>query len=265
MRPRTGLNRDAESRFMKVDFNGKSVIVTGGSKGIGLAMADAFAGSGAHVAICARNKKQLADAEVRLGRHGGQVYSRSLDVREPGAVEAFVEAAGNAHDGVDVLINNVTGHGAPDTEEGWHRNFEIDLMALVHASWAAVPLMEQAGSGAIIHMASINGLRTSPRTMPYSAIKAAIIHLTKCQASALAEKTIRVNCIAPGSTYFDGGFWDDARTSNPQLYKSTLKSMPFGRLGKPEEVAQTALFLASDAASWVTGQTIAVDGGQSLT
>ncbi len=249
---------------MKVDFSGKSVIITGGSKGIGLAMADTFARSGADVATCARDKDQLAKAEASLGRHGARVHSQPLDVREQGAVEAFVEAAGRAHGGVDILVNNVTGHGAPDTEEGWHRNFEVDLMALIHASWAAVPLMEKAGSGAIIHMASINGLRASPRTMSYSAIKAAIVHLTKCQARALAEKTIRVNCIAPGSTYFDGGFWDNARASNPQLYENTLKSVPFGRLGKPEEVAQTALFLASDAASWITGQTIAVDGGQSL-
>lgn len=107
-------------------------------------------------------------------------------------------------------------------------------------------------------------MRASTRTPPYGAVKAALIEYTQTQAKALASKGIRVNCIAPGSIYFEGGTWGNAKTKNPQLYQKTLESIPSGRFGTPEEIAQVGLFLVSDLASWVTGQTIAVDGGQLL-
>jgi len=141
---------------------------------------------------------------------------------------------------------------------------DIDLMALVRGSWAAVPHIEKAGGGALIHTSSISGLTSSLRTPPYGAVKAAVIQYTKTQALQLANKNIRVNCIAPGSIEFPGGTWDDAKKNNPTLYASIQNSIPFGRLGEPNEVAKLAVFLGSDAASWITGETIAVDGGQML-
>jgi 3-oxoacyl-[acyl-carrier protein] reductase len=124
--------------------------------------------------------------------------------------------------------------------------------------------MEKAGGGAIVNISSISGYRASARSVPYAAVKAAVINLTQSQALMLSGKRIRANAIAPGSIEFPGGLWEERKTSNPQLYQSILKSIPWGRLGKPEEIAFVALFLVSDMASWVTGQTITVDGGQLL-
>ena len=136
-------------------------------------------------------------------------------------------------------------------------------MAAVRASHAALPWLEKQG-GSIINISSIAGFGASVRTPPYGAIKAAVMEYTQTQALTLARKRIRVNCIAPGSVFFRGGVWDVAQQQNPVLYDRVLASIPSGRYGKPEEIAQVAAFLASDLASWVTGQIVAVDGGQSL-
>jgi 3-oxoacyl-[acyl-carrier protein] reductase len=139
------------------------------------------------------------------------------------------------------------------------------VMAMVRASHAALPLLEKSGEGAsIIHISSISGFRASTRTPAYAAVKAAMISYTASQAAMLAPKRIRVNCIAPGSIEFEGGVWDQRRKAKDPLYDRVLKSVPLGRMGTPEEVAEVALFLASTHARWVTGQTIAVDGGQLL-
>jgi 3-oxoacyl-[acyl-carrier protein] reductase len=124
--------------------------------------------------------------------------------------------------------------------------------------------MERAGSGGIINIASIAGLTGLARGLPYAAVKAAIVNYTRGQALALATKNIRVNAIAPGSIEFPGGIWDQRRTSHPELYRETVAKIPWGRFGRPEEIANVALFLASDQAGWVTGQTVVVDGGQTL-
>ena len=158
-----------------------------------------------------------------------------------------------------MLVNNASAFGRSDDEAGWEASISVDLMAPVRASYAALPFLEK-NAGAIVHVAALAGLRASVRTPPYGAIKAAIIQYTRTQAAQLAARNIRVNCVAPGPIYFKGGTWDHNRREKPELYRSVLARCPFGRMGTPEEVANVALFLASDAASWVTGQTIAVDG-----
>ena len=150
-----------------------------------------------------------------------------------------------------------------DDEAGWGAGINVDIMATVRASNEAMPHLAKQG-GSIINITSISGYAASTRSAPYAAVKAAVINYTMSQALMHAGKKIRVNAIAPGSIEFPGGTWEDRKTSNPTLYNAILKSIPFGRLGEPEEIANVALFLASDHARWITGQTITVDGGQLL-
>lgn len=249
---------------MDLGLNGKNAIVAGGSRGIGLAIAKTLAREGANVSICARNREQLDRAAGEIGEIGGKVHAAPCDVASPDALKAYVTDAHAALGGLDVLVNNASAFGRSDDEHGWQASFDVDLMASVRASWAATPLMAASGGGAIVHVSSISGFMASTRTPPYAALKATVMQYTKTQALELAKQNIRVNCVAPGSIYFEGGTWDDARRNNPQLYQAIKDSIPHGRYGTPEEVADLAVYLASSAASWVTGQTIAVDGGQML-
>ncbi len=245
---------------MNIDFKGMNVVVAGGSRGIGRSIALAFSAAGANVSICARGAEALRAAEQDL-RAGsvGTVHSAACDLADGDAIKAYIDAAASALGGIDILVNNASAFGRSDDEAGWAASIGVDLMAPVRASYASLPFLEKRG-GAIVHIAALAGLRPSVRTPPYGAIKAAIIQYTKTQAAQLAAKKIRVNCVAPGPIYFKGGTWDVNRREKPEIYQHVLARCPFGRMGTPEEVANVALFLASDAASWVTGQTIAVDG-----
>lgn len=249
---------------MQLGLESKRAVVTGASRGIGFAIADALAAEGVAVSICARGQAGLEAAAEKLRRHGGTVHAAPTDVADKAALEAYMDAAAAALGGLDILVNNPSGFGRVDDEEGWRVGLDIDLMALVRASWKAIPHMQAAGGGAIVHISSISGLTSSARTPPYGAVKAAVNQYTLTQALKLAPDGIRVNAIAPGSIYFEGGTWANAKRDNPKLYESIKASIPTGRYGTPEEIASLAVFLASDAASWVTGQTIAADGGQML-
>ncbi|HTN27114.1 MAG TPA: SDR family NAD(P)-dependent oxidoreductase [Burkholderiales bacterium] len=248
---------------MEISFSGKNVLVTGASRGIGRSIALGFADCGANVSICARGPEALRKTEGELKSKGHKVHAATCDLANAAAVTQYVKDAAAALGGIDVLVNNASGFGGRDDEEGWRVSVDVDLMASVRASHAALPFLERAG-GSIIHISSIAGLRSSVRFPPYGAVKAALIQYTRNQAMRFASKRIRVNCIAPGSIEFPGGMWGNAKTENPAFYKTVLDGIPSGRLGRPEEIASVALFLASDLASWVTGQTIAADGGQAL-
>ena len=253
---------------MTFDFTGKKVVVAGGSRGIGRAIALGFAQAGADVAICARGADALALAHKDIAGVGHHVHSASCDLADAVGVKRFVEEAGAALGGIDVLVNNASGFGMGDDEAGWAAGLSVDVMAMVRASHAAMPLLLQSlqkGRGAnVIHIASISAMRPSTRSAAYAAVKAAMLSYTGSQAAMYARQGLRVNCIAPGSVEFPGGVWDQRKQAGDALYDRTLKSMPFGRMGTAEEIADVALFLASHQARWVTGQTIAVDGGQLL-
>jgi 3-oxoacyl-[acyl-carrier protein] reductase len=249
---------------MKIDITGKRAIVAGGSRGIGRAIALAFAGAGAGVSICARGAETLAATREEIARCGRAAHSAVCDLSDAAAIPRYMGEAADALGGIDILVNNASGFGGSDDEAGWAASISVDLLATVRATRAALPFLEKSDGGAILNISSISGFRASVRTPPYGAVKAAILEYTLTQAAALARKGIRVNCIAPGSIEFPGGTWDRAKRNNPDLYGRILRSIPFGRLGHPEEVAQVALFLCSPLASWVTGQNIAVDGGQML-
>jgi 3-oxoacyl-[acyl-carrier protein] reductase len=249
---------------MKIDFSGTKVVVCGGSRGIGRSIALGFAQAGAAVSTCARGSAALEAVRAELAKFGSTVHTAACDLASASDIERYIPAAAQALGGIDVLVNNASGFGLGNDETAWSVGIDVDLLATVRASRAAEAFLTASGSGAIVNVSSISGFRPSARTPAYAAVKAAIIQYTSSQAALLARKGVRVNCVAPGSIEFPGGVWEQRRTSAPELYNSILKSIPFGRMGKPEEVANVVLFLSSPLAGWVTGQTISIDGGQLL-
>ena len=249
---------------MSFDFTGRRVLVAGGSRGIGRAIALGFAAAGADVSICARGAQALEATRAELAALGVRVHAAPCDLADAAEVAAYVEAARAALGGIDVLVNNASGFGMGDDEAGWAAGLAVDVMAMVRASHAALPALLASPGSSVLHIASISGFGPSTRAPAYAAVKAAMMSYTRSQAAMLARQGVRVNCIAPGSIEFPGGVWDQRRAAGDPLYARTLKAIPFGRMGTPEEIAEVALFLASPHARWVTGQVLAVDGGQLL-
>jgi 3-oxoacyl-[acyl-carrier protein] reductase len=250
---------------MRIDLKGRRAVVAGGSRGIGRSIALGLAAAGAAVSICARGRAALDATQGEIAAYGGTSHAGACDLADKTAIAAYIEAAAGALGGLDILVNNASGLGLGDDEEAWAKGFAVDVMAAVRATHAALPHMERAGGGAILNIASISAYGASARSPAYGAAKAALVSYTQSQALLLAPRRIRVNAVAPGSIEFPGGLWDQRKTTGPQLYNAVLKSIPWGRLGTPEEVANVAVFLVSDAAAWMTGQSLVVDGGQMLT
>jgi 3-oxoacyl-[acyl-carrier protein] reductase len=246
------------------DFTGKRVIVTGGSRGIGRAIALGFASAGAAVSICARDAGALEACRLELAEHG-TAHAGVCDLADGDSIARYVAAAAAALGGIDILVNNASGFGRADDEAGWQTAFNVDMMALVRASHAAQPWLEQAApQGVIINIGSTTATRPSIKAPAYGAMKAAIKYHTATQAALLAKRNIRVNSIAPGSVTAPGHFWEARKAAGDPAYQEAIATIPAGRLGEAEEIADTVLFMASPAARWVYGQTLIVDGGQTL-
>ena len=248
---------------MNIDFTGKRAMICGGSRGIGRAIALGFAAAGGDVSICARGAGPLEETRAAIAALGRKAHAESCDLADKSAIEGYIAEAAAALGGIDLLVNNASAFGSSDDDKGWMDSVAIDMMAIVHATHAALPLLKSS-KGCVVNTSSVSALRSAARQAPYGAIKAAVIHYTSTQAAMYARDGVRVNGVAPGSIEFPGGVWDRRKTENPPLYNAVLRSIPFGRLGYPEEVANVVLFLASPLAAWVTGQTIVVDGGQLL-
>jgi len=245
---------------MDLGLKGKRAVVTGGSKGIGRAVADCFATEGASVSICARNADEVAGAVAALKAKGVAAYGRALDVADGPALSAWVTATGGELGGIDALVCNVSALAVGDSADTWEKSFRTDMMHTVNAVAGALPFLEKSGHGSIVLISSVSGFEVDFAAGSYGAMKAALIHYAKGLSRQLVGKGIRVNCVSPGNTYFDGGIWQNIEKGMPDLYASTLKANPTGRFGTPAEVANGVVFLSSPAASRISGTNLVIDG-----
>ena len=247
---------------MDLGLKGKAAVVTGASRGIGRAVAVRLAQEGAGVAICARSEPALRETESELRSRSVPVYAAVCDVGKPEALDRFLDAAYAEMGRLDVLVNNPSAMAFGDDEAAWQATLNVDLMSAVRATQKVVPWMAAAGGGAIVHISSIAALEATGFPAAYGAAKAALISHANTLAVALAPQRVRVNTVTPGSIEFPGGVWAQARRENPAFYDTFVRTIPWGRMGTPEEVADVVAFVVSERASWVTGACIVVEGGQ---
>ena len=254
---------------MDLQLTGKVALITGSSRGLGLASAVALAAEGCHVCLTARGRERLdlAVDEVRSVAAGGRVTGVCGDLSTVEGVEAAVTRVVAELGGLDILVNNMglgRGAGISDTGDAeWREAIDQTLMPAVRASRLALPHLSTRGGGVILMIASIYG-RESGGRMTYNVVKAAEISLAKSLAQQLAPLGIRVNSVAPGSILFPGGSWHRRQQADPEgIAEFVSRELPFGRFGRAEEVGAVVAFLASPRASWVSGASITVDGCQS--
>ena len=245
---------------MDLGLKGLKAVVTGGTKGIGRAIAQTLAVEGADVAICARNADEVAQTVRDFAGYGVKVSGRAVDVADGTALAAWVNDIAAEFGGIDIVVANVSALAIAADEAAWQRGFEVDMMGTVRLVNAAMPYLEKSGKAAIVTISSVSGREIDFASGPYGAFKAAIVHYTQGLAYHLAGKGIRANSVSPGNTYFAGGVWNQIETGNPEFFKMALGLNPTGRMGTPQEMANAAAFLASPAASFVTGTNLIVDG-----
>ena len=245
---------------MDLGLKGARVLVTGSTKGIGRAIAETFAAEGANVGICARNRADVDSTVAALKARGVAAFGGSVDVSNGAALKAWVNDMASKLGGIDAVVSNVSALAIGQDEESWEKEFSTDMMGTVRLVTAAMPYLEKSAAGAIVTISSVSGREVDFASGPYGTFKAAIIHYTQGLANQLAGKGIRANSVSPGNTYFEGGVWNTIKDNNPELYKTALALNPTGRMGTPQEMANAVVFLASRAASFITGTNLVVDG-----
>jgi NAD(P)-dependent dehydrogenase (short-subunit alcohol dehydrogenase family) len=248
-------------------LEGRSAIVTGGSKGIGLAIGLALARAGARVSLAARTEEDLARAVATVEQAGGEAIPVVTDVTDEGSVERLVAATREAFGSIDILVNNAGAAPFMSTMDqirgsGFDKYFRVNFMGAVYACRAVAPVLMERRGGCVLNVASVAGFIASPGLAYYSTAKAAMLNLTKTLSREWAGYGIRVNAVAPGWVETD---MNVIARQSPEFYNGALSTIPLGRWGTPEDVAAAALFLCSPAASFITGTTLVVDGGQTTT
>jgi len=245
---------------MDLGLKGKKAIVTGGTRGIGRAIASLLAAEGCDVAICARHKDAVEETVATLGRTGVRATGGAVDVADLPALRRWVGEAAETLGGLDIFVANVSALAQGMDEEAWRKGFEIDVMGTVFGIEAALPFLEKSSAGAIVAVGSTAMAEVYGPTRSYAAVKATLIPYVKGLARNLAAKNVRANIVSPGNVYFKGGVWNIVEERNPEMFASMLARNPMGRMGTPEEVANAVVFLASPRASFITGTNLIIDG-----
>ena len=253
---------------MDLQLKGKVAVVSGGSRGIGRRIVQAFADEGCDVSFCGRDEENLCKAEEDLRAAGVNVHAFCGDITDPSDSDAFINGAAEALGGIDILVNNVGGASggakpfAETTDEDWLKTYEMNVFHSVRATRLVLPHFQKRGGGAVAIISSISGWLGGGYPQ-YGSTKAGEIFLARELAIDLADQNVRVNAICPGSILWEDNGWDNFRKGSPEVFADFEKrEFPFGRLGTPEEIADVVAFICSPRASWVTGALIPVDGAQ---
>jgi 3-oxoacyl-[acyl-carrier protein] reductase len=243
---------------MDLGLRGKKAIVTGGKRGLGFAIADLLATEGCDVAICARG--DVNEAVAKLADHGTTVLGDAIDGGDGEAYKAWLDSAISRLGGLDIFVHNMSGASGRG-EAAWTANLNLDVLGLVRAAEVITPAMENSGGGSIVCLSSIAAIEEFAGPGSFGPMKAAMLAFASNLSQSLAGKNIRVNSVSPGPVFFEGGNWDAIKGRMPAFYDAIVDKMPIKRLGEPIEVARAVAFLASPAASLITGANLVIDGG----
>ena len=242
---------------MDLHLTGTRVLVTGGTRGIGRAIVEAFLAEGADVAFCARDGDEVSATEVALGEHA---HGSVADVGDASRVASWVAESAEVLGGIDVVVSNVSALAIADTEANWETSLNVDVMGTVRLVKAALPHLRASGAGCILAISSVSGREVDFAAGPYGTAKAALVHYMSGLAFQLAGSGIRANTVSPGNTMFPGGVWDSMQRDNPDFFAEALALNPTGRMGTPADTANAVVFLASPVSGRTSGAHLVVDG-----
>ena len=243
---------------MDLQLAGRKVLVSGGSRGIGRAIVELFLAEGAQVAFCARGVDGVANAAAAFGE---RAFGTAVDVTDAAQVAHWVGAVGERMGGIDIVVPNVSALAGGDDLATWRRAFETDVLGAAAMVKAALPLLRVSNAASVVLISSVSGREVDMFAEPYGVLKAALSHYGKTLSARHATDGIRVNTVSPGNVYFFDGVWGQIERDTPETFAACLAANPLGRMATPEEVARATVFLASPAASFITGTNLLVDGG----